>query len=329
MNPFSSVPYINYQSPHPNGGFFWEFTPSYGNEYVWTDIAFVKMSSAVNRIITVFTVPRIGSYNIFTAWSDDYGATVAGNQILYDYTKNYGHHMVFNGTGGNKAGIIVYNRLAAGSDFDIYCKYTTDGGITWISNYIDGSINMSISSDVKAPRSSTPMFRIAYVSENYQGRWGYYTGGYPGNWNLPVSQIMTPGNLEQDARITAGYKSDDCFMVYTGPVINSLFSSNQCIMNNKPISFNVESPLEFRLLQNYPNPFNPSTSIKFTLPQSSKVSLIVYDELGSKVTELVNNRLEAGSYDFSFDGTGLASGVYFYRLTAGQNNIVKKMLLIK
>jgi hypothetical protein len=88
-------------------------------------------------------------------------------------------------------------------------------------------------------------------------------------------------------------------------------------------------PQRFSLAQNYPNPFNPSTTIKYELPKSSHVSLSVYDILGREVSLLVNERRDAGVYEVKFDGSNLASGVYFYRLQAGDFVAAKKLLLIK
>jgi hypothetical protein len=76
-------------------------------------------------------------------------------------------------------------------------------------------------------------------------------------------------------------------------------------------------PNEFLLHQNYPNPFNPTTTIRYGLPQRSHVTLTVYNTLGQQVTTLVNGNEEAGYHEQKFDGTGLASGVYFYRIQAG------------
>ncbi len=90
-----------------------------------------------------------------------------------------------------------------------------------------------------------------------------------------------------------------------------------------------EVPQQFQLHQNYPNPFNPATVISFQLPVRSYVSLRVYDILGREVATLVNGIQDAGVHVATFDGTRLASGVYFYRLTASGKNQVKKMLLAK
>jgi hypothetical protein len=89
------------------------------------------------------------------------------------------------------------------------------------------------------------------------------------------------------------------------------------------------APLQCSLAQNYPNPFNPTTTIRYELPKSSMVKLSVYDMLGREVSMLVNERKYAGVHEVKFDGSGLASGVYFYRMTAGTYVETKKLLLVR
>jgi len=91
----------------------------------------------------------------------------------------------------------------------------------------------------------------------------------------------------------------------------------------------IEVPSLFLLEQNYPNPFNPSTTIKYALPKSSMVRLSVYDLLGREVTVLVNERREAGVHEARFDASGLASGVYLYRLQTGDVTHTKRSLLLR
>ena len=85
----------------------------------------------------------------------------------------------------------------------------------------------------------------------------------------------------------------------------------------------------YSLSQNYPNPFNPSTSIKFTMPKGDNVRLVVFDILGREVMTLVNEFKSSGSYEVNFDASTLSSGVYFYRLEAGEFTDTKRMLLVK
>ncbi len=88
-------------------------------------------------------------------------------------------------------------------------------------------------------------------------------------------------------------------------------------------------PKSFKLSQNYPNPFNPSTSIKFSLPISSFTTLKVYNLVGQEVATLVNENLNAGTYEATLNGANLTSGVYFYTINADGYNDTKKMMLIK
>lgn len=90
-----------------------------------------------------------------------------------------------------------------------------------------------------------------------------------------------------------------------------------------------EVPGVFSLSQNYPNPFNPITKIKFAVPLASSVKLIVFDVIGREVATLVNNQLKAGTYEADFDASMYASGVYFYKLQAGDYTAIKKMVLVK
>lgn len=100
-----------------------------------------------------------------------------------------------------------------------------------------------------------------------------------------------------------------------------------------PVSVKYENsgvPSNFYVEQNYPNPFNPSTVIRFGITEAINVDLRVYDVLGREVSVLVQNQyLEAGSYTATFDGEGLASGIYVYKITAGNNTKSMKMQLLK
>ena len=89
-------------------------------------------------------------------------------------------------------------------------------------------------------------------------------------------------------------------------------------------------PKDFSLFQNFPNPFNPSTKIKFDVAnQPAETKLVIYDVLGKEITALVNRQLNPGSYEVNWNAADYPSGVYFYKLTAGDFSEVKKMILLK
>jgi predicted esterase/predicted GH43/DUF377 family glycosyl hydrolase len=88
-------------------------------------------------------------------------------------------------------------------------------------------------------------------------------------------------------------------------------------------------PIEFVLEQNYPNPFNPSTKIKFALPKADKVKIELYNTLGQNVKTLLNKAMKAGHHEVVFNAQNLSSGVYFYRIEAGEFQDVKKMILLR
>lgn len=88
-------------------------------------------------------------------------------------------------------------------------------------------------------------------------------------------------------------------------------------------------PTVYTLDQNYPNPFNPSTTIRYSIPTAGRVSLKVYNLLGQEVATIFEGTQAAGTYTTTFNAMNLSSGVYFYRLRAGQYSDVKKMVLIK
>ena len=95
------------------------------------------------------------------------------------------------------------------------------------------------------------------------------------------------------------------------------------------VSINSSNPTSFMLYNNYPNPFNPTTIIKYSIPEVSFTSLIIYNELGKEVSTLINETKSAGTYEVEFNASNLSSGVYYYKLQAGTFTETKKMILAK
>ena len=97
----------------------------------------------------------------------------------------------------------------------------------------------------------------------------------------------------------------------------------------KEITVAVAAPEKFEVFQNYPNPFNPTTTITYSIPTAAHVQLSIYDALGRHLVTLIDEHQEPGIRTKQFDGAGLASGMYFYRLQAGAYSETRKLLLMK
>lgn len=110
-----------------------------------------------------------------------------------------------------------------------------------------------------------------------------------------------------------------------------LFSEQRRFDVDIPTSVHADDqiPVDFSLSQNYPNPFNPSTTIEYTLPKSTEVKLIIYDVGGKEIVTLVRDQQPAGGHQVRFEATGLASGLYFYRLETREFVQTKKLTLLK
>jgi xylan 1,4-beta-xylosidase len=126
----------------------------------------------------------------------------------------------------------------------------------------------------------------------------------------------------------------DVYLLFTGSVMNKLFMLQsfyftEVNLATGAIGENIQSSLKYELEQNYPNPFNPTTVIRYQLPVESKMSLKVYNLLGQEIITLFDGLHQPGSYIATFNAEGLSSGIYLYRLKAGNFVYTKKALLLK
>ncbi len=117
-------------------------------------------------------------------------------------------------------------------------------------------------------------------------------------------------------------------MTLLGCIINgTVYGDTSMLVGIEQVS--GEIPIKFSLSQNYPNPFNPVTTISFEIPKSEFVSITISDALGREVETIVNKQLNPGTYHAEWDAADYPSGVYYYKITAGEYTETKKMVLIK
>ena len=179
-------------------------------------------------------------------------------------------------------------------------------------------------------------FLLAKWTDNADTNWAFDPGAsLSQTWPLPENARVTNATLRTAAM--GGFPLGDLY--HWAPGSYASWKAQEATENSQiqdmlmngitSVEENAGVPASFELSQNYPNPFNPTTMIDYAIQQSGPVSLKVYDLLGREVVTLFDGDQKVGRYSVDFDGTGLASGVYFYKLQAGSNSITKKLVLMK
>ena len=193
---------------------------------------------------------------------------------------------------------------------------STDAGETW--NDISGSLpDVPATAVIVDPASSNHLYAGTdlgvFASTDGGSSWVAYNTGLP-DAVIVADLVISPSNR---ALRLASHSNG----VFDRPLLPIV-----------PVDVKDETgktPLSFSLFQNYPNPFNPTTVVGYQLPAASEVSLTVYDIQGQQVAVLVNERQPPGDHKVEFNASGLASGVYLYRLTAGLNVQTRKFVLVR
>jgi hypothetical protein len=150
---------------------------------------------------------------------------------------------------------------------------------------------------------------------------------------IPVSVLSSGGEKSASAEFILSSTVGESFI---GKTINATNQQNVgfwYVYKQSTITVVEEEqellPTEFKLEQNFPNPFNPATTIKYAVPIKSNVLIKIYNIVGEEVAKLVNEEKDQGWYSLVFESSGLASGIYIYRMQAGTYVNTKKMILVK
>ena len=215
----------------------------------------------------------------------------------------------------NSVSVTFSNNLygLAGSDSGMTAR-TTDGGVTWNAVSVGGAGSVfglsAVGDDFFAAEGST-----VYRSTDLGSSWASSFTGSIGALNH-LNFVGSGASL-------LGYAVSG-----SGTIAAFAGTATGAVEKNNPI------PSSFVLAQNYPNPFNPQTRIEFALPKAAHVSLTIFNSVGEEVATLVDNVMSAGTHDVDWNGknrfsASVASGVYFYRVVAGEFVQTKKMLLVK
>jgi hypothetical protein len=179
------------------------------------------------------------------------------------------------------------------------------------------------------------------IANNYAAFYANHVNGVDGTFGIVLPNTLPNGIRRFERRSRAAgavvvYATDANGVWPSGAsTVNPSGGTNEIVIAGTDVQWTTEVktagaiPIGFGLLQNYPNPFNPTTIINYQLPVASHVVLKVYDILGREVTTLVNEIKTAGYYSVTFNASSLSSGIYFYRITAGEFRNIREMMFLK
>ena len=245
--------------------------------------------------------------------------------------------------------VVIYNGPGNGNDYGSFMEVDGQGNVYVTGSSVGGGTSYDYAtikySQTPLPIPSAPLlvspvngatlvvlnplldWDNSTYAESYQiqvSTDSLFTSIVYGSIGIPFSEFQIPNN-GLNINTTYYWRVNASNVMGTSPW-STVFHFTTGVTN---ISGNSELPKEFKLYNNYPNPFNPTTNIKFDIPKSSYVKLIVYDVLGREIKTLVNEKLNAGRYDINWDGSDYPSGVYFYKLATDDYVSVKRMVLLK
>ncbi len=229
--------------------------------------------------------------------------------------------------------VAVLFEKQSGTTFDIYQVMRPSGGAwgtmaVWVST-LEAKWPALYSRKVNGNKVFPGVFEQS-ENANFPPRTIRYKAYDGTNWSTSVQVSDTSNDVTgiQKPEVADIDGSTPVFAFVGGNYINVYFDNFSWV----PTDVNDGSnslPEVFSLEQNYPNPFNPSTSIQFRIPENSFVSLKIYNVLGKEIVTLINEEKNAGNYEVSFNASTLSSGVYFYKLEAGNFVQTRKMILMK
>ena len=230
---------------------------------------------------------------------------------VYDLGNDNVKELIMTGNSNNRAAAYVFRNNGPNSFTKIDSIFETSDD------------NNMLSGDIKVLSGNT---NPTLLMGSFNGR--VYTYQYNGsNFVKDYENLSYPGPAIRRVYWLPTTSYDGYFNTWSGTNSNGTFYVFK--RDNVVGITNSQSPNEFKLYQNYPNPFNPTTHFGFRISDLGLVKLVIYNILGAKIATVINEVFSPGSYDFEFNASGFASGVYYYRLISGNYSETKKMILAK
>jgi len=322
----STMEYPDMQWIHPLEDAGYEVIPFYNASLSTAEQATLDTLNNANLIIVGRRVPSLAMGDHKVAWNDIQTPLLTGNMwALRNSRLNWFNSATI--TSYTTDSTAVYNAVIddAAKDDPVFQGLDTSAPIPWAQGLID------VMGDATTDPGNGKVLARTETGELLYVRFEPYEYFYEGAEDLPAGPRTYIGNGRDNggaAPFNYWTFTEESGQVFMAEV------SRMVVLGGGPTPDKIENentitPAAFKLLQNYPNPFNPTTTIEYNLPKTSSVLLTVYNPNGQVVKQLVNQKQEPGIYTITWDASSLPSGVYFYRLQAGDFQQVNKCLLIK
>jgi len=329
-NPYTTTPSFSYKTDK----FWWYSGVNNYQRDLHSDIAYFKNGSD-SIIVSFSNVPD--STKLFFAKSNISNgpatATGAGGAIGGSQDTDHKQFARLSSNGNDNGSVICVFRQHTNSVWHIkYFRTTNYGNFnTMNQSTLQGSvISDSYQPDIVGVRNQNKHY-FAWRVDGTTDSLRYIGTNLQGNWPQNISMMNGQSSLSGIVGAKPGFRfadNDSCFALYTefGPY--NVWAAYGC---DGPVGVEEDEvvPANYSLSQNYPNPFNPATTIKYSIPQSSFVKIRVFNTIGQEIAVLVNQEKSIGNYEVSFNASNLPSGIYFYRIEAGDFTQTKKMILMK
>ncbi|MDZ4712578.1 MAG: SBBP repeat-containing protein [bacterium] len=289
----------------------------------------IQVDNSGNVYVTGYSRGN-GNYDYVTAKYDSLGVSQWASRFNGNTNSNDYPTALAVDPNGNVYITGVINSDANGSAANYATlKYNPTGTIAWATAY-NGPANGNDSATALVLDDSNNVY-VTGKSTGQGSGFDYATVKYNNNGaQTNISRFNGPANGNDVSNSVA---LDNQRNIYVTGSSSNGFTDDYATIKYFTLS-GIQSignviPSEFKLSQNYPNPFNPSTTIRFSLPVYSDISLKVYDIKGQEISKLADGSLQAGNYEVTFDASLIPSGIYFYKLVTPSVTITKKMTLLK
>ena len=282
------------------------------------------------QVVRGFTVQTSGSNSGIMRWYDitPTNNTALDATLVFNYNESELNGIAEANLGLFKSTDGGTNWMMVGGTVDADANTVTASGINSFSRWTLGDVTAPLPVELSSFAANTTgnSVELRWITQTETNTKSFEIQRSDGNNWVKISDMKANGTTSEVSHYSFVDKN---LLPGTYNYRLKIIDENGTFRFSKTIEAVVSAPAKFSLSQNYPNPFNPVTKLSYELPFDSKVNLSVFNMLGQKVMDVVNEFQNAGTYERTIDASTLSSGIYIYQLSANNIKITKRMILLK